>query len=104
TPPVDDNRLPPFPGKAEFAEADASRATTLTDQADDKLQSATDVWINRVRELVMNAESLDAIRDGLVELLPNMSIEEYASVMTDALRLAELNGRSEIMDEVARGN
>ncbi|AQT58713.1 DUF935 domain-containing protein [Cellvibrio sp. PSBB023] len=92
------------PGKAEFADPDTSRATTLTDQLDDTLQSVTDVWINRIRDLVMNAESLEAIRDGLAELLPNMSIEEYSSVMTEALRLAELNGRSEIMDEVARGN
>lgn len=94
----------PVPGKAEFAEPDASRATTLTDQLDDRLQSVTDVWINRIRELVMNAESLDAIRDGLVELLPNMDVIQYSTVMTEALRLAELNGRSEIMDEVARGN
>ncbi|OZY84829.1 hypothetical protein CBP51_16845 [Cellvibrio mixtus] len=94
----------PVPGKAEFADPDTSRATTLTDQLDDKLQSATDVWINRIRELVMNADSLEAIRDGLAELLPNMSIEEYSTVMTEALRVAELNGRSEIMDEVARGN
>lgn len=95
---------PALPGKAEFAEADTSSATTLTDQVDDRLQRTTDDWINRIRELVMNAESLDAIRDGLTELLPDMSIAEYSTVMTEALRVAELNGRSEIMDEVVRGN
>jgi phage gp29-like protein len=94
----------PLPGKAEFADPDTERATTLTDQADDKLQSVTDVWINRIRDLVMNAESLEAIRDGLAELLPDMSIAEYSAVMADVLRLAELNGRSDIMDEVSRGN
>jgi phage gp29-like protein len=93
-----------LPDKAEFADPDTARATTLTDQADDKLQAVTDDWINRIRELVMNAESLDAIRDGLVELLPNMDVIQYSAVMTEALRLAELNGRSEIMDEVSRGN
>lgn len=106
TPPTD-NQQPvheSLPNNAEFAEPDATRATTLTDQLDDKLQSATDVWINRIRDLVMNAESLEAIRDGLAELLPGMSIEEYSAVMTDVLRLAELNGRSDIMDEVTRGN
>lgn len=97
-------QLTPLPSKAEFAEPDASRATTLTDQLDDRLQSATDIWINRIRDLVMNAESLEAIRDGLSELLPNMNITEYSTMMTEALRLAELNGRSEIMDEVARGS
>jgi phage gp29-like protein len=106
TPPEDDqNQLPPkLPGKAEFADPDTARATTLTDQTDDKLQSITDVWINRIRDLVMNAESLEAIRDGLAELLPDMSIAEYSAVMADVLRLAELNGRSDIMDEVSRGN
>lgn len=104
-PSADNQKLvPQLPGGAEFAEPDTTRATTLTDQVDDKLQSVTDVWINRIRELVMNAESLEAIRDGLAALLPNMSIKEYSSVMTDALHLAELNGRSEIMDEVARGS
>jgi phage gp29-like protein len=96
--------VPSLPGNAEFAEPDTKRATTLTDQLDDRLQAVTDVWINRIRELVMNAESLDAIRDGLVELLPNMDVIQYSAVMTEALRLAELNGRSEIMDEVSRGN
>ncbi|HSX85406.1 MAG TPA: DUF935 family protein [Cellvibrio sp.] len=92
-----------LPGNVEFADPDTRRATTLTDQLDDRLQPVTDVWINRIRDLVMNAESMEAMRDGLGELLPNMSIAEYSAVMTAALRVAELNGRSEIMDEVARG-
>lgn len=95
------NKLPgkPLPANAEFAEPDSTRAATLTDQLDNQLQSVTDLWINRIRDLVMTAESLEAIRDGLAELLPNMSVDEYAAVMGEALRLAELNGRSEIMDE-----
>lgn len=85
----------------DFAEPDTSKAKTLTDQLDDRLQGVTDVWINRIRELVMKAESMEALRDGLAALLPDMKPSEYASVMGEALRLAELNGRSDIMDEVA---
>ena len=106
TPPEDDqNQLPPaLPGKAQFAEPDTSKPTTAADQLDDKLQPVTDVWINRIRTLVMNAQSLDEIRDGLVELLPDMDIAEYSAVMAEALRLAEVTGRSEILSEASRGN
>lgn len=92
------------PTDAAFAEPDNSKPKTLTDQLDDKLQPVTDVWINRIRKLVMEAESLEAIRDGLVELLPDMDIQEYAAVMGEALRLAEVTGRTEILSEATRGN
>lgn len=87
--------------RASFA--DSSRPATLDQQLDEQLQKVTDVWISRIRELVMNAESLEAIRDGLATLLPNMSINEYANVMAEALRLAALHGRNDILDE-ANGN
>ena len=93
-----------LPSNAEFAEPDTSKASTLIDQLDDRLQGVTDIWINLIYDVVMNAESLEAVRDGIAALIPDMSIEDYANLMTEALRLAELNGRSEIMDEVTRGN
>lgn len=99
--PENSTPVPALPGAASFA--DNTRPTTLDQQLDTQLQRATDVWINRIRELVMNAESLEAIRDGLATLLPGMSLEEYAATMAEALRVAELAGRSDIMDE-ANGN
>lgn len=79
----------------------APKPVTLTDQLDDQLQSVTDIWINRIRNIVMSAENLEEMRDELADLLPTMDIKEYASVMAEALRLAELNGRADIMSEVA---
>ena len=92
------------PKDAAFAEPDNSKPKTAADQLDDNLQPVTDVWINRIKKLVMEAQSLDEIRDGLTGLLPDMDIAEYSAVMAEALRLAEVTGRSEILSEATRGN
>lgn len=97
------NRTPATPTPpASFA--DNGAAKTLTDQLDDRLQSLTDQWINQIRELVNRAESLDQLRDGLATLLPDMKLEQYADVMAEALRLAELTGRDDLMSEAANAN
>lgn len=75
---------------------------TLSQQLDDQLQRHTDGWINQIRTLVDGAHSLDEIRDGLTALLPDMSLDQYADLMAEALRLAELTGRDDLMSEVAR--
>ena len=55
------------------------------------------------RALVMGADSLDAIRDGLISLYPDMSLAQYADAMAEALRAAELAGRADVLDEAAHG-
>lgn len=90
------------PPAAEFAEA-VKPARTAADRLDDNLQPITGQWIGRIRELVEQAESLEQIRDGLAELLPDMSIEQYAEAMAQALAAAALQGRYEILQEAAGG-
>jgi phage gp29-like protein len=90
----------PAVADAQFAD----KSKTLTDQLDDSLQSVTDDWIKSIEQLVMEADSLDAIRDGLDALQPNMSLERYADLMAEALRLAVAKGRADIMDEISNGN
>ncbi|MBB4819248.1 phage gp29-like protein [Pseudomonas alcaligenes] len=85
------------------ATAQVKQPTTAADQLDDVLRPATDQWITRIRDLVQNAASLDEIRDGLEQLLPDMSLEQYADAMAQALAAAALQGRTEILQEVARG-
>ncbi|MBN0127014.1 DUF935 family protein, partial [Pseudomonas aeruginosa] len=63
----------------------------------------TDRWIDQVRALVQSASSLDEIRDGLEQLLPDMTLEQYADAMAQALAAAALQGRVEILQEVAGG-
>lgn len=78
-------------------------ARTAADRLDDSLQPITGQWIERIRALVQEAESLEQIRDGLAELLPDMSIEQYAEAMAQALAAAALQGRLDIVQEVTNG-
>ncbi len=58
-------------------------------------------WVTQLRELVMRANSLQDIRDGLEQLLPNMTLDQYASALADALATAELAGRHDVLQEAA---
>jgi len=78
-------------------------ALTAADRLDDQLQPATATWIEQIRQLVERADSLEQIRDGLANLLPGMSIEQYAEGMAQALAAAALQGRLDIIEEAARG-
>lgn len=79
----------------------AERApTTIADQLDDRLQRVTDDWLDKIKALVENAQSVDEIRDGLLALMPDMTIDQYAAVMAEALRVAELSGRDDVMMEI----
>lgn len=78
-------------------------ALTAAYRLDDQLQPATASWIEQIRHLVQNADSLEQIRDGLANLLPGMSLEQYAEGMAQALAAAALQGRLDIIEEAARG-
>lgn len=65
------------------------------------LAPAVSTWLDQVRELVMRAQSLAEIRDGLDALLPDMTLDQYAAAMAVALRTAEMAGRYEVMQEAA---
>lgn len=103
-PVVENTDVPPKQPDPKVALTALQSKPTLETQLDDQLQSVTNIWVNRIRTLVMEAQSLEEIRDGLTALLPKMSIEEYSAIFGEAMRLAELTGRSDIIDEVARGH
>lgn len=90
------------PGKA-VATAQVAPPKTATEQLDDTMRPSTDQWIDKIRALVQNATSLDEIRDGLEQLLPDMSLDQYADAMAQALAAAALQGRVDILQEVAGG-
>ena len=93
----------PAPLPVQAAASAQRRAATAADQLDDNLQPVTGEWIERIRALVEQADSLEAIRDGLLQLLPDMSLEQYAEAMAQALAAAALQGRHEILQEAAGG-
>jgi hypothetical protein len=70
---------------------------------DANLAPATAVWIEQIKQLVATADSLEAIRDGLDALLPDMTLDQYADAMAQALAAAALAGRYEILQEAANG-
>lgn len=90
------------PGTA-VATAQIAAPKTAVEQLDDAMRPSTDQWIDQIRALVQNASSLDEIRDGLEQLLPDMSLDQYAAAMAQALAAAALQGRVEILQEVAGG-
>lgn len=45
------------------------------------------------------AQSLDDIRNGLEQLLPDMTLDQYAAAMAQALAAAQLAGRYEVLQE-----
>lgn len=95
-----DQELPPHPLQAV---ATAQLPAARVGQLDDVLQPATGDWIGQIRALVQQADSLAAIRDGLAELLPNLTLEQYAEAMAQALAAAALQGRYDVVQEAARG-
>lgn len=98
------NNQPQVPQDPKVALTSLQPKPTLQTQLDDQLQVSTDLWVKMIKSLVENAQSLEDIRDGIEKLLPNMKLEQYAAVMGEALRVAELTGRADIMDEIANAS
>lgn len=56
-------------------------------------------WLAQIAQLVERASSLEDVRDGLEQLLPDMTLDQYAAGMAEALRAAQLAGRYEVLRE-----
>ncbi len=91
---------------AQFAEqeANAGVAERMATRLNTELQPATEAWIDKIRELVDRVESLEQLRDELVTLIPNMSLDDYAAALSQALSAAHLAGRSDIVEEADDGD
>jgi phage gp29-like protein len=78
-------------------------AAQMVSRLDGRMASASSDWIGSIRELVASAKSLEEIRDGLQTVLPDLTLDQYAEAMAQALAAAALAGRYEILQEAARG-
>lgn len=95
--------LPPG-GTAQFAEgADLppDPAERMTPQIERRIAPAAEKWMTQVRQAVDRAQSLDELREYLLRLAPEMSIEEYSAVLAEAMTAATLAGRYEVLQDVA---
>jgi len=99
---------PALPFRAQQRGRIALRASPAVPDAalariDADLQPITGDWIGAIAALVDQAGSLEELRDGLEQLLPGMTTDAYAQAMGEALAAASLAGRSDLLDEAARG-
>lgn len=88
---------------ASFAEAGnpADAATRLAENADRAMQPVMTRWIGQLRQLVENATSLEELRNAVLTLQPDMSLDDYATIMGQALAAAHLVGRQDIVSEAS---
>lgn len=71
----------------------------MVNQLDAGVSPALAGWVEQIRALAERASSLDELRDGLMGLIPNMSLDQYAEAMRQGLAAAALAGRYEILRE-----
>ncbi|HAT1683666.1 TPA: DUF935 family protein [Klebsiella oxytoca] len=64
------------------------------------LMPVMDGWVQQIQDLVNRADSLDALRSGIDALLPELSLDQYADIMAQAMTAAQLAGRYDLMEEL----
>ncbi|MDF3841095.1 DUF935 family protein [Pseudomonas citronellolis] len=106
---VQEETPPPAGGAAavEFAEGSGGSdpAAVMTDQLAKVMQPAVTDWSDQLRVLVDNATSLDELQEQLLQLAPELSLDQYAAAMAVGLQAANLAGRTDVQDDLAaRGN
>lgn len=98
------DRSPAADPAAEFAQvdrlpnADRDVVDQFADRLDAEARAAIDALIDPVRRLVMSAQSMDEIREGLLDLYPAMDTGAFAKLLQEAFTAAELAGRFEVAE------
>lgn len=95
TPPMD-NKPSEFAERSHPQDAPAAMASRLNRE----LTPVTDGWMQQLQELVNSVDSLEALRDGLDKLVPDMTLDQYAEVLAQAMSAAALAGRYELLETV----
>jgi phage gp29-like protein len=86
----------------QFAEAELKDAAELiADKARPLVQDAIAPWLDQVRNFVEQSASLEEIRDGLVNLFPELDDAAFAEAMGNAMLLSDLAGREEVLQDDA---
>lgn len=93
---------PPSPTKqaenrelAPRADREDQLAALLADAADPLVGE----WVDQVRGLIDSAGSLEEVRDGLLDLLPQLDAGKFAQVMQHALAVAGAAGMLDALDD-----
>ena len=86
-------------GQLPAGQLPPSPQTAMQPQLAANIKAPAAAWVDKIRELVSQATSLEQIRDGIAALDPNMSLDDYAAAMAEALAAAHLAGRYEVLQE-----
>ena len=89
------------PAPAEFP---LMAAQAMIPQMANSIEKGTSPWFAQIRKLVESAASLEEIRDGLEQLIPGMTLDQYAQAMADAMAAAQIAGRYEVLQEAGGAN
>jgi len=71
----------------------------LTEALESRSAAALDTLMEPIRRLVLNAGSLEDIRDGMEAMFDQLPSEQLATMMREALAVAHLIGRLEVVSE-----
>lgn len=71
-------------------------ADELADRLEDESELALDAMVESIRRLVESVDSLEALRDGLDTMFPDIDDTVLAEILRDALLAATLGGRFEL--------
>lgn len=85
--------------ETDEADIDPTSSDSQTDILADQSANAGKVILDKVRELVDNAESLEQLRDGLLAAYGDMDSSQLVNVMELAFIAAELSGRYDVQEE-----
>lgn len=80
---------------AERAQSGEDTADEFAARLDAEARTAIDALLEPVRRLVASAKSADEIREGLLDIYPDMETAAFAQLLQDAFTAAELAGRFE---------
>ena len=96
--------VPPTPAALRVAALKVAGPVDAADQQLERLQREGDAalaeWVEQIRNLVNQVDSLEELRDRLVELMPELPTDDFVQVMTEALAAAHLAGRYDLMGGV----
>ena len=91
----------PFGQHMQFAETTSTNTedapAILTSWLDQAVMGSMDDLTDTIQRIVADATSLEEIRDRLLELYGNMDPDEFGKVMQQALVIASMTGRDEVI-------
>ncbi|WP_134602574.1 phage portal protein family protein, partial [Pseudomonas aeruginosa] len=86
----------------EFAEGDqpSDPAAAMAPQLAEAMQPVVGNWTTQLRTLIEQASSLEDLRERLLDLAPQLSLDQYAQAMAEGLEAAHLAGRNDVQEEL----